>query len=116
MRCELRILLTLVVLLTATACTSSSQVVQPSIRDADLFPGAQRVGRSIVAVDAISEGGNFEASVAQDFVGIGSTTVDMVERHLSGDAIKELAGVRKLLGENRQGRRNGDRCAHRDSA
>ncbi|MEM7134271.1 MAG: substrate-binding domain-containing protein [Chloroflexota bacterium] len=41
------------------------------------------------AIEAISSGGNFEASVAQDFVGIGSTTVDMVERQLAGEVIKE---------------------------
>lgn len=41
------------------------------------------------AVFAISTGGNFEASVAQDFMGIGSTTADMVERHLNGETIKE---------------------------
>ncbi|MEZ4677811.1 MAG: substrate-binding domain-containing protein [Caldilineaceae bacterium] len=41
------------------------------------------------AVDAIAAGGNFEASVAQDFQGIGSTTVDMVERYLQGETIKE---------------------------
>jgi len=43
------------------------------------------------AVDAISDQGNFEASVAQDFVGIGSTTAEMVQRFLNGDSIK--AGV-----------------------
>lgn len=41
------------------------------------------------AVDAISAGGNFEASVAQDFMGIGSTTADMVSRHFNGEAIKQ---------------------------
>src|SRR5690606_2148108 len=36
------------------------------------------------AVEAIAQGGNFEASVAQDFEGIGSTTADLVERYLNG--------------------------------
>jgi ribose transport system substrate-binding protein len=41
------------------------------------------------ALDAIATGGNFEASVAQDFNGIGSTTADMVERHLAGESIAQ---------------------------
>lgn len=39
------------------------------------------------ARDAIMQGGNFEASVAQDFVGIGQATADAVERILSGEPI-----------------------------
>lgn len=39
------------------------------------------------AVDAISAGGSFEASVAQDFTGIGSTVADLVESYLNGDEI-----------------------------
>ncbi len=41
------------------------------------------------ALDAISAGGSFEASVAQDFNGIGSTTADMVERVLAGESINQ---------------------------
>jgi ribose transport system substrate-binding protein len=36
------------------------------------------------ARDAISQGGNFEASVAQDFQGIGAATADTVARVLDG--------------------------------
>jgi len=36
---------------------------------------------------AIAEGGSFEASVAQDFVGIGRTTADTVDRILSGETL-----------------------------
>jgi ribose transport system substrate-binding protein len=38
---------------------------------------------------AIGAGGSFEASVAQDFKGIGSTVAETVKRHLSGDKIKQ---------------------------
>jgi ribose transport system substrate-binding protein len=62
------------------------------------------------AVDSIAAGGNFEASVAQDFVGIGSTTADLVERYLGGAAITQgvvyvptvlvtVANVADFLGE-----------------
>jgi len=39
------------------------------------------------ARDAIAAGGNFEASVAQDFDGIGSTTADTVARILAGEEL-----------------------------
>lgn len=39
------------------------------------------------AREAIAAGGNFEASVAQDFDGIGRTTADTVARLLSGEAL-----------------------------
>lgn len=41
------------------------------------------------ALDAIASGGNFEASVAQDFAGIGAATADAVARVLSGEAITQ---------------------------
>jgi ribose transport system substrate-binding protein len=41
------------------------------------------------ARDAIAAGGNFEASIAQDFQGIGSTTADAVARTLAGETIKQ---------------------------
>nr|PZN56329.1 MAG: sugar ABC transporter substrate-binding protein [Chloroflexota bacterium] len=41
------------------------------------------------AVEAIAQGGNFEASVAQDFEGIGSTTADLVERYLNGETLTQ---------------------------
>lgn len=43
------------------------------------------------ALDAIAAGGNFEASVAQDFEGIGSTTADLVEEYLAGEEITQSA-------------------------
>lgn len=39
------------------------------------------------ARDAIAQGGNFEASVAQDFQGIGATTADTVARILAGEDV-----------------------------
>jgi len=41
------------------------------------------------ARDEIAKGGNFEASVAQDFKGIGSTAADTVARVLAGETIKQ---------------------------
>ena len=60
--------------------------------------GAGRSGEGIVitgidanpqARDAIAAGGNFEASIAQDFQAIGSTTADAVARVLAGETIKQ---------------------------
>ena len=39
------------------------------------------------AREAIAAGGNFEASVAQDFAGIGATTADTVARLLAGESL-----------------------------
>ncbi len=41
------------------------------------------------ALDAIAALGNFEASVAQDFVGIGNATADLLERHLAGNELEQ---------------------------
>jgi ribose transport system substrate-binding protein len=41
------------------------------------------------AREAIAAGGSFEASVAQDFQGIGSTTADAVARVLAGETLKQ---------------------------
>ncbi len=41
------------------------------------------------AREAISKGGSFEATMAQDFKGIGSTVADAVKRHLAGEKIKQ---------------------------
>lgn len=41
------------------------------------------------ARDAISAGGNFEASIAQDFARIGSTAADVVARLLAGEELRE---------------------------
>ena len=41
------------------------------------------------ARDEIAKGGNFEASMAQDFKGIGSATADAVARVLGGETLKQ---------------------------
>ena len=41
------------------------------------------------AREAIAKGGNFEASMAQDFKGIGRTVADTVKRYLAGEKIKQ---------------------------
>jgi len=41
------------------------------------------------AREAIAKGSNFEASMAQDFKGIGRTTADAVKRYLAGEKIKQ---------------------------
>lgn len=41
------------------------------------------------AREAIAKGGNFEASMAQDFKGIGRTTAEMVKKKLAGETIKQ---------------------------
>ena len=55
-------------------------------------PAAQGEGIVITGIDAnpqareaIAKGGNFEASVAQDFAGIGAATADAVARVLGGE-------------------------------
>ena len=71
---------------------------QPALGALQAIEAAGRADEGIVivgidanpqAVDAISAGGNFEASVAQDFIGIGSTTAEMVERRFNGETIKQ---------------------------
>ena len=58
--------------------------------------GRQNEGIVITGIDAnpqakeeIAKGGNFEASVAQDFSGIGSATADAVARVLGGETLKQ---------------------------
>jgi len=41
------------------------------------------------AREAIAKGGNFEASMAQDFKGIGKATADAVKRQLAGETIRQ---------------------------
>ncbi len=41
------------------------------------------------ARDAIAAGGNFEASIAQDFAGIGATAADVIARLLAGETLRE---------------------------
>lgn len=70
---------------------------QPALGALQAIEDAGRGDEGIVIVgidanpqarDAIAAGGNFEASVAQDFVGIGSKTADVVSQILAGDTIK----------------------------
>ena len=51
------------------------------------FAGAA-AGLPPQARDEIAKGGSFEASVAQDFTGIGRTTADTVARVLAGEVLK----------------------------
>ncbi len=71
---------------------------QPALGALQAIEDAGRGNEGIVIVgidanpqarDAIAAGGSFEASVAQDFVGIGNKTADMVARLLAGETIKE---------------------------
>ena len=70
---------------------------QPAIGSLQAIEAAGRSDDGIVIVgmdanpqarDAIKAGGNFEASMAQDFVGIGSATADAVGRAMAGQEIK----------------------------
>ena len=63
---------------------------QPALGALQAIEAAGRTGEGIVIVgmdanpqarEAIAAGGNFEASVAQDFVGIGAATADAIARH-----------------------------------
>lgn len=69
---------------------------QPALGALQAIEDAGRSGEGIVitgidanpqAREAIAAGGNFEASVAQDFSGIGATTADAVARVLAGEEI-----------------------------
>jgi len=71
---------------------------QPALGALQAIEAAGRAGEGIVitGIDAnpqareeIAKGGNFEASVAQDFSGIGSTAADVVGRLLAGEAIRQ---------------------------
>lgn len=71
---------------------------QPALGALQAIEDADRADEGIVIVgmdanpqarEAIAAGGNFEASVAQDFKGIGSTTADAVERVLKGEGVRE---------------------------
>lgn len=71
---------------------------QPALGALQAIEAAGREGEGIVivgidanpqAVEAIAAGGNFEASVSQDFNGIGAATADAVERHLAGEVITQ---------------------------
>jgi ribose transport system substrate-binding protein len=71
---------------------------QPALGALQAIEAAGRGGEGIVitgidanpqAREAIGKGGNFEASMAQDFKGIGAAVADAVKRHLGGDKIKQ---------------------------
>lgn len=71
---------------------------QPALGALQAIEAAGREGEGIVitgidanpqAREAIAAGGNFEASVAQDFKGIGAAAADVVTRVLAGEEIKQ---------------------------
>lgn len=71
---------------------------QPALGALQAIEAAGRTDEGIVitgvdanpqAREAIAKGGNFEASMAQDFQGIGTTTADLVKRHLGGEKIRQ---------------------------
>ncbi len=71
---------------------------QPALGALQAIEAAGRSDEGIVIVgmdanpqarDAIKAGGNFEASMAQDFMGIGASAADVVARVLGGEEIKE---------------------------
>ena len=71
---------------------------QPALGALQAIEAANRGGEGIVitgidanpqAREAIAKGGNFEASMAQDFKGIGKATADAVKRTLAGETIRE---------------------------
>jgi ribose transport system substrate-binding protein len=71
---------------------------QPALGALQAIEAAGRENEGIVivgidanpqALDAIAAGGNFSASVAQDFAGIGAATADAVGRVLAGEEIKQ---------------------------
>lgn len=71
---------------------------QPALGALQAIEDAGRGDEGIVIVgmdanpqarDAIATGGNFEASMAQDFNGIGSTAADVVARLIAGEKIRE---------------------------
>ena len=71
---------------------------QPALGALQAIEAAGRGGEGIVitgidanpdARAAIAKGGNFEASMAQDFKGIGAATANAVKRHMAGEATKQ---------------------------
>ncbi|MCU0831935.1 MAG: substrate-binding domain-containing protein [Rhizobiaceae bacterium] len=70
---------------------------QPALGALQAIEAAGRTGEGIVitgidanpqAREAIAKGGNFEASMAQDFKGIGAATAQAVKQHLAGQTPK----------------------------
>jgi ribose transport system substrate-binding protein len=71
---------------------------QPALGALQAIEAAGRQGEGIVitgidanpqAREAVAAGGNFEATIAQDFSGIGAAAADAVERLLDGEALKQ---------------------------
>lgn len=71
---------------------------QPALGSLQAIEEAGRADEGIVIVgmdanpqarDAISASGNFEASMAQDFTGIGSKVAELVERLVAGEELRE---------------------------
>jgi ribose transport system substrate-binding protein len=71
---------------------------QPALGALQAIEAAGRQGEGIVitgidanpqARDAIAAGGNFEASVAQDFAGIGAAAAEAARRAMAGETIRE---------------------------
>lgn len=71
---------------------------QPALGALQAIEAAGREGEGIVivgidanpqALDAIAAGTNFEASVAQDFTGIGGTVAQLVDTYLAGEEITQ---------------------------
>lgn len=71
---------------------------QPALGALQAIEAAGREGEGIIitgidanpqALEAIAEGGNFEASIAQDFVGIGRLVAEQIERHLNGETLTQ---------------------------
>ncbi len=71
---------------------------QPALGALQAIEAAGRTDEGIViagmdanpqAREAIAKGGNFEASMSQDFNGIGRTVADVVKRSLTGEKIKQ---------------------------
>jgi ribose transport system substrate-binding protein len=71
---------------------------QPALGALQAIEAAGRTDEGIVVVgmdanpqarEAIAKGGNFEASMAQDFKGIGRTVAETVKKQLAGEKIKQ---------------------------
>ena len=71
---------------------------QPALGALQAIEAAGRQGEGIVitgidanpqAREAVAAGGHFEATIAQDFSGIGSAAADAVERLLAGETLKQ---------------------------
>ncbi|MEJ6392115.1 substrate-binding domain-containing protein [Gymnodinialimonas sp. 2305UL16-5] len=71
---------------------------QPALGALQAIEAAGRGGEGIVitgidanpqARDAIAAGGNFEASIAQDFIGIGAAAADVAGRLMAGEEVRE---------------------------